>query len=416
MNSSFRFRFGEGPRESSADPFCLRHISVDNQEEGGVTERHDPAPISPSQDDPHGPHRGRRPVLSSGARILSTRFPVVIALALVTVVMIGLALVAADRAKVWLLGQPDFLLNFDRIELRPNPPDSMRGGAAALLQMVREEGKLGVSIRVLDLDLSALATAFVLHSPWVSHVKSIDRSTPGRLIVDLEYREPVARIEIDRNRSLTVASDCALLPTEDVTAQVLKDLPVLSGLRDVKESRPGLFLGDDGQGRIDPNVQAAVAMANVLRAAQPLLDPIARIDLTQGVDNIWLLTRSRFSIFWRHPPGLEAENEPDTKKKLSIIADWETMIRAMPSQDPNGISTFAKLDVSKGREHVTVQTRSGLWVHWRHLDGEEATDEPSAREKLAAIRQWESMQGDKPRNPRDYLEIDRSGAYLHSTR
>lgn len=367
-----------------------------------MTERHDPAPTPP-------PHSG-----SFGSPLRLKKIPSAIAAGLIFV-MLGLgAWWGIERSRNWLSAQPDYLIDVDRIELVPDPPAQLRDGRTGILRSVRDGARLKAPIRLLDADLDALGKSFVLHSPWIARVVRIDRSQLKRLIVEVVYRIPLARVEIGGQPRQVLGNDGAVLPSEEMSAKDRAELPVIVGLDNVPETSPGLYFGDDGNGKIQPKVAAAVAMAEFFRINAPSSVALRKIIVSLGSNDLSITTRDGLAVYWRHAPGQEVEGEPTAADKLDLVKRWQAAMSKLISVSPNDVPPFLQIDVSKGPAHVMVQTKDKVWVHWRHIPGEEADDELSFAEKRECLRLWELSRGNKPVNAGDYLELNRQGARLRT--
>lgn len=379
-----------------------------------MTERHDPAPISPP---PHGGDpSGRQPRVGGFVRVEGNRrrVPTAFAVGLMLAVAFGAVSYAVNSAVSWLHRRPEYLLDFQRIELVPDPPRSLRGGRSVILRKVRERAKFDEPIRLLSADYGKIKSAFALYSPWIAEVGRIDARHPGRLIVEVAYREPVGRIEIDSGRDLVVAGDCAVLPSEDLYPGDLARLPLLVGLKAVRETTAGLFLGANERGEIEARVASTVALARLFRRDPGRAEQFLQIDASKGEGNIAVLTRGGVRVFWGHGPGEEVDDEPAAARKLDLLDRWATSMKALDPPGPRRPERFVQIDVSKGADRIMVLGPRKVWVLWRHLPGEEVAGEPKAAEKIELLEGWERMHANRAVERNDYLEFHGDKIRLHS--
>ena len=253
------------------------------------------------------------------------RVPTAFAMALLTAMGCGIAYYAFAAARSWLVDRPEFLLEVDRIELEPAPPEAIRGGRETILREVRDRGGLSAPIRLLAPDYDAIRRAFALHSPWIAGVERIDASRPGRLIVEVLYHRPAARVALAgiRDRVLVVAEDATVLPAEEVSTAAMEPLPTIFGLSSATEVPPGLILGVGDSGKIDPTVSGAVALAVAVGRYPPGIQRIVWVVEPTGYRHFMVLTRGKVWVDWRNAPGEEVAGEPPASAKIERLARWE---------------------------------------------------------------------------------------------
>ena len=102
---------------------------------------------------------------------------------------------ATIAAVAWLHRQSQYQLAFDEIQLAHELPSWYRGGNREFLDRVRRGS--GQSERHFSTGgrPDRLAVAFKL-DPWVEEVVKVSYA-PGRISVDLKFREPVAWVKLD---------------------------------------------------------------------------------------------------------------------------------------------------------------------------------------------------------------------------
>lgn len=261
-----------------------------------------------------------------------------LAAALVVVLLAWTTYVLAGRAIGWLHAQPEFTIAFDAVELLPEPPAALRNGRKAILARVRERGKIDGPIRLLDQDLRELGLAFAKHSPWIARVDRVERVYPGRIVVRVVYREPVARIDFSADRFVAVADDGVVIPGEDLQTSVAATLPRLKGFAAPPQSLPGHYLGADRDGNVPPEITSAVALARFLHdtdkdAGHGQSPRFASVNLSQGPGQLLVKSQRGMWVRWWNAPGEEQEDEPKAADKLERFIRWEALHRNEPFQE-----------------------------------------------------------------------------------
>ena len=173
-----------------------------------------------------------------------------------------------------------------------------------------------------DEDLTVrVAEAFRMHS-WVSKVLRVSKRYPDSILVQLEYRRPVAMVEVrvgDQPGLFPIDADGTLLPTADFTAERAKHYPRISIPNASPLGFPGSPWGDD-------RVHDAAIIATALAPYWERLG-LYRIALLGGLaqnrgksDNVFrLTTRDHVNVIWGHAPGKEHPNETSTDKKIARL-------------------------------------------------------------------------------------------------
>src|SRR5262249_40387228 len=150
--------------------------------------------------------------------------------------------------------QPEYRVATKDIEI-PAAPAWIR--ADVKTEAIRQGG-LPPQLSILDPHLQQrLEQAFGLHA-WVAHVENVRTSYPARICVDLQYRRPVAMVEV-YGGLLPIDIDGVLLPTEDFSPQEAQTYPRICGVR----SSP---LGPLGTRWDDPSVEAAAHLGEYLKS------------------------------------------------------------------------------------------------------------------------------------------------------
>lgn len=117
----------------------------------------------------------------------------------------------------------------------PVPDDSV---AASAIRASFEDSTLdGMRMSIFDSDLVRIVRQGFESNPWVAKVESVRRVFPGRVTVDLEYREPWLCAVRD-GRYVAVARDGSILPL--ITDEPVVDPPY------IVVAKPGEALDSEG--------------------------------------------------------------------------------------------------------------------------------------------------------------------------
>jgi hypothetical protein len=208
---------------------------------------------------------------------------------------------------------PDFTFTPEQLQVTPQPT-WIRADVKA--EVVRDS-QLG-EMRLLDPKLvEKIGRAFALHA-WVAKVRQVRKEYPARVIVDVEYREPVAMVEVDAQQGpglLFVDRDGVLLPSEDFerasTAQALLRIHV-------PRSEPA---GPYGTAWGDPRIVGAARVAHAVREVwqKAQLRRIHALEVPGGQVIYELETKGDKHIRWGRAPGAEAAGEAAIEQKLKAL-------------------------------------------------------------------------------------------------
>lgn len=214
---------------------------------------------------------------------------------------------------------PRYAVDADRIEL-PSQPNWI---AANVKDEVVRDGNLE-SLSLLDPQVTVkVAREFALHC-WVSHVRRVRKDYSGRVIVDLDYRRPVAMVEVTTNGQrglLPVDGAGVLLPPQDFTPEQTREFLRIA----VGDTLP---VGSPGTPWGDPAIAEAAAIAETLRDAwrgarvyRVLLPPPPPGTRGRSPDRQYrLVTRDGVELIWGHAVGAETGAEAKAVDKAFRLA------------------------------------------------------------------------------------------------
>lgn len=220
--------------------------------------------------------------------------------------------------------RPEYLVSVSSVTLNTPPawiPEH-------LVEQVFERAGMEGSVSLLDETLSErVAAAFHTH-PWIQSVRSVRKSFPARLHVEVVFREPVAMVKgvdgfypIDRHS--------ILLPPSDFTLEDTQRFPVIERVSSVP-------LGRLGQPWGDPAVLGAAELAGALLQSpdgqqswwvrlelQSILVP-RRVAFAEDLDQLefQIRTRGGSEIFWGRTPATRHPGELTVAQKLQRLSDY----------------------------------------------------------------------------------------------
>lgn len=289
-----------------------------------------------SQDD------GRPPLIG---RLLLRLFRPRLLCALAAVILFVVALPRIARLLPDLERHPDYQLQLTDIELTERPGWVPHD----LIEQVSDRAGLPPEISMLESGWTAtLAEAFRLH-PWVKSVHAIRCTGPGRVIVDLEYRRPVAMVEV-RMGVYPVDAEGVLLPPADFSVRDTRRYCLIRNCRTTPQGPAGTPWGDPavaGAARIAAALMASTEQASSYWRQLRLTSIEVPQETPAGAtldDLVFRLTTLRGSrILWGRAPGTRHPGELSTEQKLGRLEKY-----------------LARLDDGSGPYEIDIR-------HWREI-------------------------------------------------
>ncbi len=223
-----------------------------------------------------------------------------------------------EAVREQVISAADYRVDPEQIEMTPLPAWIHTDLKAEVLRDASLDGPLSL----LDHELTVrVAHAFALH-PWVAKVQRVSKRSPAGVVVDLDYRRPVAMVEVPGPALLPVDGEGVLLPTADFSPQDARQYPRIA---EIKTSP----LGPVGTRWGDTHVTGAARIAAALLDDWETLKlhqvvPAARQVDSSGVeaDTYELCTREGTRVDWGHPPGAEAAAEAKAAKKIERLRSY----------------------------------------------------------------------------------------------
>jgi hypothetical protein len=259
----------------------------------------------------------------------------------------------------WQQAQLRHQLPFSKIELDPPAPPWILGGSQALLERVRDSAGCGPNVEVLSEDLSKLRDAFAGHSPWVQRVRRIERRYPNRLIVRVDYREPVARLGTERSRSLYLDAEGIVLPAAEIDdsaagaliALSLVSLPVV----DIRAGQAMTVSPGTGAAATNAPIKSAARLAAFLRNQ---ISGRGKNPPPFKIDAIYVDARSISLAVVARPVAMILWETSGRRSNMAPLGDDEKWARLLAWADAHDISKITGDEwLEIGKAGVLVRPR-----------------------------------------------------------
>ena len=218
-----------------------------------------------------------------------------------------------------------------QIVVTPQPPWIH---ADVRADVIRTAGRARLDLRDPRL-VEEVAAAFALH-PWVAKVVEVRKRYPARVDVKLEYRRPVAAVEVSAKNEpglLFVDAAGVLLPSADFAPGQAKDfLRIAAG----KETPAGIYGTAWGSERIAGAARIAAAWEGSgaedrgqntedrgpKRWQKLKLYRIVPLQASTGEIAYELRTQADVRIVWGAAPGSESAGEPTSEQKMALLEHY----------------------------------------------------------------------------------------------
>ena len=219
-----------------------------------------------------------------------------------------------------LAKRPEYQTTFSAIRVSPPPSGPV---PANLVEQVEQQFEVARELSILDDRLASdIAEAFRKH-PWVANVVSVRKSFPAAISVELEYRQPVAMVQVPGGR-IPIDLGGVVLPTADFSASDLASFPVIQNITPNSALRPGAVWKD-------PALLSAAKLASLLRDKwKPLKLEAIFVPRTGDVSSdakevsLVLIGQGGSRILWGRAPGNDHPGELEPIQKIRRIENYLT--------------------------------------------------------------------------------------------
>ena len=212
---------------------------------------------------------------------------------------------------------PDYVVTPEKIELT-RQPEWIHADVKAEVVRASSLSRLNLGDRRL---VAQVAQAFALH-PWIAKVTRVEKRFPAKVIVVVEYRRPVAAVELARegNRELLfVDAEGVLLPSLDFAGNQAADYLRIAGIASTPASVYGSPWGDEAVAGA-----ARIAAAWGGRFKQAGLYRILPSESASGEITFELRTLGDTRVVWGTAPGRESTAEPTAEQKIAALLAYIT--------------------------------------------------------------------------------------------
>ena len=197
-----------------------------------------------------------------------------------------------------------------------------------LVQQVAEQAALPEHVSLLDDGLvETVARAFRQH-PWIEKVVRVKKTYPSRLEVEVEYRKPVAMVEVKQGL-YPIDATGILLPPADFAVADTKHYPLISSVRTIPQ-------GAAGNGWGDPIVLGAAQISSVLSARWKEFSLVEiRVPTGATEDGVYhLYTKGGSRIVWGRAPASDHPGELSAEQKVGRMEEYVNRFGGF--DQPNG--------------------------------------------------------------------------------
>lgn len=276
-----------------------------------------------------------------------------VSMALVLALFLGGWYYVWNRVRQRVLSSDQYVLTPRDVEMTPLP-DWIHADIRA---EVFRDASLDGGLSIMDEDLcERIAGAFSMH-PWVAKVRSVRRSFPGRVEVELVYRRPVCMVEVP-DGLLPVDAEGVLLPRGDFSPVEAGRYPRLAGIRTVPVGPVGTRWGD---GHVIDG--AAIAAAFGPTWGELKLDrivPAASLTAYSPETTYELFTTGGTRILWGRGPASTMPSELPAVDKVARLKRYATEHGSLDAPDGPQVLDIKMLGPLPGDPRTTNRSASPL--------------------------------------------------------
>ena len=242
----------------------------------------------------------------------------------------------------------EYRLASAEIEISEPPPWVPDG----LVERVIDAAKLPASLSLLDESLTGAVAAAFQKDPWVARVVSVRKSVPARVVVELEYRRPVAMVQVQQGL-YPVDAEGTLLPPADFSLTEARKFPAILNAQSLPRGPAGTKWGDLA-------VAAAAELADILqsggadgdtywsrfRLAAIRLPVRTTAEISLDDLTLELITSGGSRIVWGRPPDSTHPGELTAEQKIGRLEKYD--------------SDFGGFDSAHGPYEIDIR-------HWQEI-------------------------------------------------
>lgn len=264
-------------------------------------------------------------------------------------VLIGLGWVGSTAWRVSqgpLRTSPHYQITAESVEISPPPPWVRVDIRTAAIDRAAMQGPL--SVIDPQQSITRIAEAF-RREPWVRKVNRVELDSPNAARVDLQWRQPLAAVELATTTGLILTpldAESVRLPSAGLHDGEIRRLPRITHIQDAPP---------EGEAWANPQVNGAVALISSLGPAWTrlkLADVVpSRLPQTRGEQQFYqfeLITIGGTRIYWGAAPGVPAD-EPAFNAKLATLQQFvqREQVRLDSYQSPKTIDLRRGFEATK---------------------------------------------------------------------
>lgn len=229
--------------------------------------------------------------------------------------------------------QAEYQVAFSEIVLDPPPPGWYKGGSKHFLERVRKESSAPEQFSLLDLDTEKLKLAFQ-RDGWVRKAV-VMRQNPNRVVVHLDYREPVALVSVEHSRKELIDQEAVILNQDEVDLNAAATLvlerrgesPLLPPFQRKVGETWKTESGPNKLPAVDERVLAGAKLANFLRSVQrddliKRSPNVFQAVVAESESKLWVQSGDHLLVFWGMPPNEERPGELIFSEKWKVLTNW----------------------------------------------------------------------------------------------
>lgn len=293
---------------------------------------------------------------------------------LLVVLLAGVVILLNRRYAGRLAVDPRYQVTLEVIHITP-PPQWIDAQDEELKAQAAQLGSLPPKMDLRQPQLTVqIAEAFRKH-PWVHEVRQVIKRYPARVNVELDYRQPVAMVEVPLAASsegglLPVDIHGICLPTEDFSPEEAQSYPRIRypGTQP-QTNEPGYPWGDvrvSGAARIAAALQAHWDDLPFRAVVVPSKHPPK-----EGPGAFYeIVSQDGPRIIWGHPPGEEFPGERLAPEKVTMLLRLFDPAGTQPRSLPETIDLTGRIPSFEppAQSHQAVPRQPIRLVRLRRVD------------------------------------------------